>query len=137
MVNMLKIVNFKLVIEQPTLHPLESCICSFIGRAVVSINEENGDEYLAAEVVDLWLGVDLPANEHPYQYRQVEAPASTWRHKDAVSLQNKLESAAIEQYSNPAGSIELPDEYKPGQAFKKLINTYKPSELFTLPKFCG
>lgn len=126
-------VAFRCDIDQSLPHPDEMCIVTFLGRAEITIEKECSqtesgstvtNTFLSAEIIDLWLGVDVPPNLLPYHFRKVSVPGSkVWR-----GVENKLEEAALDQYESPM-PVTLPDEVRPLE-----VSNLIASEFFGRPQ---
>ncbi len=108
-------VQFSLSIETPLSHPEESVIETYVGRANVTVDREDENEFRSnpiehhVEITYLWLALDVIdiSGESHTSFRKVNVPNSVAPH--SLSLRGKLEVAAIDCLYNPE-QIGLPDE---------------------------
>lgn len=108
-------VKFSMSIETPLSHPEESVIETYVGRATVTVDREDANEFRSnpiehhVEITHLWLAIDVidVSGESHTRFRKVSIPNSVAPH--SLSLRGKLEVAAIDCLYNPE-QISLPDE---------------------------
>lgn len=111
-------VNFKHEIEHFLPHPDESCIVTFLGKAIITQEKEDGKAWTGVEIVELWLGVDVPSEALGLHFRKV-------KHTGLKGLQNDLETAALDAFESPQ-AVTLPNEANPLETLN-----LKPHSLFT------
>jgi hypothetical protein len=95
-------INFKHEIEHFLPHPDESCIVTFLGKAIITQETEDEKTWTGVEIVELWLGVDVPSEALGLHFRKVA-------HTGLKGLQNDLETAALDAFESPQ-AVTLPSE---------------------------
>jgi hypothetical protein len=113
-------IAFRLDLETFLSHPEQACNETYMGRAIVSLDDDCED-CIDVEFTALWLAVDAPSELHPFHFRPVPLPQKT---KDWRDLRDKLVAAAVDQYFSPR-PVTLPDEMM--EAFKERL---KPAGIF-------
>jgi len=95
-------INFKHEVEQFLPHPDESCIVTFLGKAEITQEKEDGKTWTGVQIVELWIGVDVPSEALGLHFRKVS-------HTKLGKLQTDLETAALDAFESPK-AVTLPSE---------------------------
>ncbi len=104
-------IKFRCDIDVPLPHPDEMSIATFLGYAEITEEKEDGKTYLATEIVQLWLGVDIPSEPCGLHFRRVST-------NNLGKLSGQLEPAAMEAFENPKAEITLPSEIESWELLK-------------------
>jgi len=85
------------------LHPDECFTFNYIGRAEITTD---GDGFTTVEIEALWMGIDVPHNWQPSDFRSVVVPDGSQRFYNLVT---ELNTAALDA-SESDRVVRLPDD---------------------------